>query len=280
MAARYLGQPFDIHTASTDLCFPHGDNEIAIAGGLNNKPLAKVWMHSEVVMAEGKKVSRAAGNDLTLEHLAAEGFDGSTVRYWLLATHYRTVLHFAPAELQRAGRCVSRLNEFVARLGVCQGKNDGVGCHTHACRGHVTCPETIEHAHDKRGHGTEVDQALETARTNWQDALDHDLNVPKALGKLFAFVRHVNRLIGGGELGADQARQVLDFMRQVNGVLDVMDFQCPTPDTEVAHLIEVRWRARQAKDYALADTLREKLESLGVRLADSPAGTAWTKVRQ
>ena len=116
MAVRYLGQPFDIHTASTDLTFPHGDNEIAIACGLSGKPLAKLWMHSEVVMADGKKVSRAAGNDLTLGDLLAQGFDGPTVRYWLLATHYRTVLHYSPSELQRAGQCVARLNEFVARL--------------------------------------------------------------------------------------------------------------------------------------------------------------------
>ncbi len=116
MAVQCLGQPIDIHTASTDLTFPHGDNEIAIACGLKDKPLAKLWMHSEVVMAEGKKVSRAAGNDLTLEHLMEQGFDGPTVRYWLLATHYRTVLHYSLGELQRARQCVSRLNQFVARL--------------------------------------------------------------------------------------------------------------------------------------------------------------------
>ena len=66
MAVQCLGQPIDIHTASTDLCFPHGDNEIAIASGLKGQPLARLWLHSEVVMAEGKKVSRAGGNDLTL----------------------------------------------------------------------------------------------------------------------------------------------------------------------------------------------------------------------
>ncbi len=74
MAVRYLGQPIDIHTASTDLTFPHGDNEIAIACGLQDKPLAKLWMHCEVVMADGKKVSRAAGNDLDPGTPAGTGF--------------------------------------------------------------------------------------------------------------------------------------------------------------------------------------------------------------
>ncbi len=76
MAVEHLGQPIDIHTAGSDLIFPHGDNEIAIACALQNKPLANLWMHCEVVMADGKKVSRAAGNDLTLAQLLGTGLRG------------------------------------------------------------------------------------------------------------------------------------------------------------------------------------------------------------
>jgi len=246
MAVQCLGQPLDIHTASTDLTFPHGDNEIAIACGLQDKPLAKLWLHSEVVMAEGKKVSRAAGNDLTLERLLEQGLDGPTVRYWLLATHYRTVLHYSVRELQRAANCVSRLNEFVARLG------------------HFTLG---------------LDQALYATRASWQDAMDNDLNLPKALGKLFAFIRQVNRLLNNGELDADQVRQVLDFTRQTNSVLDVIDFQDREPDPQVASLVEARDHARRAKDFRRADALREELQSLGIRLTDSHSGTSWTRKR-
>ena len=252
MAVRCLGQPIDIHTASTDLTFPHGDNEIAIACALKDTPLAKVWMHSEVVIADGKKVSRAAGNDLTLDQVMAEGFDGPTVRYWLLATHYRTVLDYSCDELRRGGQCVARLNQFVARLEHCQAGR----------------------------HSPELDGTLEQARAAWQDAMDHDLNVPKALGKLFAFVRHVNRLLQSGEPDGDQAGQVLDFMRWVNGVLEVIDFQRNAPDARVASLLEARDKARQAKDYAAADALRAELQSLGIHLMDGLSGTEWKKVRQ
>ena len=251
MAVQCLGQPLDIHTASTDLTFPHGDNEIAIACGLQDKPLAKLWLHSEVVMAEGKKVSRAAGNDLTLERLLEQGLDGPTVRYWLLATHYRTVLHYSVRELQRAANCVSRLNEFVARLG------------------HFTLGR----------RSPDLDQALYATRASWQDAMDNDLNLPKALGKLFAFIRQVNRLLNNGELDADQVRQVLDFTRQTNSVLDVIDFQDREPDPQVASLVEARDHARRAKDFRRADALREELQSLGIRLTDSHSGTSWTRKR-
>ncbi len=249
MAVRYLGQPFDIHTASTDLIFPHGDNEIAIAHALTGKPLANLWLHSEVVMAEGKKVSRAAGNDLTLADLAAHGFDGPTVRYWLLATHYRTVLRYLPGELDRARHCVSRLNQFVARL-----------------------------RHHQPGRpSSELDQVLYEARAGWHDAMDSDLNVPMALGRLFTLIRRTNRLINGGELDRDQARQVLDFTRHVNGVLDVIDFEDPTADTRVQQLVQQREQARRQQDYHRADALRDQLQEMGVQLADRPTGTRWRK---
>jgi len=250
MAVRYLGQPFDIHTASTDLTFPHGDNEIAIATGLHGKPMARLWMHCEVVMAEGRKVSRAAGNDVPLGALLAQGFDGRTVRYWLLATHYRTVLHYSPAELQRAGQSVSRLNELVARLRECEPGR----------------------------RSPDFDQALYEGRSGWQDALDNDLNVPRALGRLFAFIRHVNRLMNNRELDADQVQQVLDFLGQANRILDVVDIPGEKDDAQVERLIKERNKARQEKDFPRADALREELQSLGVRLTDGPSGTRWQKM--
>ena len=249
MAVRCLGQPIDIHTASTDLTFPHGDNEIAITAGLTGKPLAKLWMHSEVVMADGKKVSRAAGNDVRLDELLALGFSGPTIRYWLLATHYRTVLNYSAAELERARQCVCRLNEFVDRL-----------------------------QHFQAGRRSpDLDQALYEAHTGWHEALDHDLSISTALGKLFGLIRLVNRLLNEGELDADQVQQVLGFMRQANQILAVIDFEPAAGDGEVEQLIAARNEARQAKDFARADALREQLQARGVQLADGPAGTRWKR---
>jgi cysteinyl-tRNA synthetase len=247
MAVRCLGQPIDIHTASTDLTFPHGDNEIAIACGLKDKPLARLWLHSEVVMSEGKKVSRGAGNDLTLQDLQAQGFQGAAVRYWLLAAHYRTVLHYLPGELRRAEQSVARLNEFVSRL---------------------------QHFPPGRPHAG-LPQILHAARAGWQEALDNDLNMPKALGRLFVFIRQINRLLNDGELDGDQARLILDFMRQVDAVLAVIDFDRRESDERVARLIEERTRARQVNDFCKADALRDELLAMGVSLTDTAAGTLW-----
>jgi cysteinyl-tRNA synthetase len=250
MAVKYLGQPFDIHTASTDLTFPHGDNEIAIACGINGKPLAKFWMHSEVVMADGKKVSRGSGNDLTLQSLLDAGFDGPTVRYWLLATHYRKVLKYSREELARAGQCVRRLNEFVVRL-----------------------------REFKSGrHNPDLDQVVYDAHMGWQQAMDHDLNVSRALGKLFAFVRHGNRLMNDGKLDEDQARQVLDVIVQANRIIEIVDLTDERIDSRLEQLFEERNKARQNKDFQRADALRDELRTMGIQLTDRRSGTRWKRV--
>jgi len=159
------------------------------------------------------------------------------------------VLNYSEGELKRAANCVSRLNEFAARLG------------------HYTTGR----------HSPELDQALFATRAGWQNAMDNDLNLPKAIGRLFAFIRHVNRLLGGGDLDGDQARGVLDFMRQANKVLDVIDFQRAEPDQQVASLVEARNNARRMKDFSRADALRKELQSMGIQITDGPSGTTWKK---
>jgi cysteinyl-tRNA synthetase len=249
MSVGSLGQPFDIHTASMDLTFPHGDNEIAIASGLTSMPLARCWMHSEVVMADGKKVSRAAGNPLTLADLAEQGFDGATVRYWLLAAHYRTVLECTQSELERARRSVERLNEFVARLRSCQPVS----------------------------RSEELEQALGEAQSNWLVAMDNDLNTPQALGSLFAFLRTANRVLNQGGMDADQVSRVLDFLGQVDRVLGVIRFEEANPNDQVQRLLTARAKARDEGDFQQADTIRNHLHALGIRLSDGPSGTRWKR---
>jgi cysteinyl-tRNA synthetase len=108
--------------------------------------------------------------------------------------------------------------------------------------------------------------------------MDNDLNVPMALGKLFSFIRHANRLMNSGELDEDQVRQVLDFMRQVNSILDVIDFEDGTADTQVERLVEERDKARHEQDFERADALRDQLREMGLQLTDGPSGTRWRRM--
>jgi len=151
--------------------------------------------------------------------------------------------------LQQAERCVRRLNACVARL--------------------------IQFGGGR--HAPEFDQSLYEARSGWHAAMDNDLNVPQGLGKVFALLRKVNRLLEAGQLDAAQVSAVLDFLRQVNATIAVIDFPQEGAADVVARLIDARNKARKAKDYKTADAIREQLRSLGVRVADSPTGTVWLK---
>ncbi|MBU2517781.1 MAG: cysteine--tRNA ligase [Proteobacteria bacterium] len=250
MSTEHLGQPFDLHLASTDLIFPHGENEIAVAQSLTGKPLANMWLHSEVVMVDGKKASRLAGNDVTLREVLALGYSPATVRYWLLGQHYRRPLTFDREQLDQAAKTVERLGDFLERL---RFMSPGA-------------------------HAPDLDQILYEARSGIQQAMDNDLNVPKAMGHLFAMVRRVNRLMSQGQMDAAQVEKVLAFMGLANRVLGIMDLERPAPDETIDALVRRRDAARAEGDFDLADKLRGELAVKGVQVIDTPAGTRWNKV--
>jgi cysteinyl-tRNA synthetase len=250
MASKHLGQPFDIHTASADLLFPHGDNEIAVAESLTGKPLVNCWMHCEVISAEGKKMSRASGNQLTLRDLIEKGHTAAAVRYWLLSTHYRTVLVYSDEELAAATRNVERLNMFVQRLRFSEG---GESC-------------------------DELDQMLFGVRHQYHEGMDTDLSISRALGHLFAFVRRINGLMDEGKLTREQLDRIVEFMRAVNDALGVIDCLDQDVDAEVLEKVKARDKARAEKDFEQADKLRAQLSELGYELFDTPHGTRWKRV--
>jgi cysteinyl-tRNA synthetase len=250
MATSHLGPTFDIHMASRDLIFPHGDNEIAITESLHGKPMANIWLHSEVVMADGRKVSRPTGADLTFKDLLARGYSAAAVRYWLMSQHYSKVLSVSEQGLRLATKTVDRLNRFVGAL--------------------LSWPagETVP----------DLDQIIYEAKSRCQKAMDNDLNFPRAMGHLFAFIRKINHLLSQGGLDGRQLRKVLSFMRGINHILGVMDFKKSETDQEVERLVQKRQRLREAGAFAEADAIRDQLAAQGVEVADSQAGPIWKRI--
>jgi len=246
-----LGQPFDIHTSATNLIFPHGDNEIAIAEARTGEPLAKLWMHAEVVTVDGCMEGRSGARCVALRDLLDRGLDPAALRFWILGAHYRKALHFDEDELRRAESGVRRLRTFADRV--------------RSVRGGEPCPE--------------LDQVVYETRSGWHAALDEDLSMPRALAALFSFVRAVNRRIDDGCLAEDQRGPILDLLREIDGVLGVIDPACEETDAEVDAAITERDAARRAGDYARADALRVDLAARGILLEDTPAGTVWRRER-
>jgi cysteinyl-tRNA synthetase len=239
ISLKHLGPSYDIHTGGRELIFPHHENEIAIAEALTGKPLARHWLHCERVVAGVEGDSE--GDRPTVAELLAEGFSGRELRFWLLSTHYHKPLRFSRERLWEARHTLCRLDDCVQALG-------------RAAAG--------------RSPQADVDQLLYDIRSGFIGAMDEDLNVSAALASIFAAVRKINTLVHAGGIDAEGASRVLDGLRGVDRVLQVLEFAAPAEDPEVARMLAEREQARAARDWERADRLRDALQARGIRVQD------------
>jgi cysteinyl-tRNA synthetase len=248
MSCHFLGDTIDIHSSSRDLMFPHHENEIAIAESLSGKRLANYWLHSELFLVDGKKMSReSGGNLLTLRDLQAKGYSAREVRYYLLRTHYRKPINFSFKRFEAALKSLKRLDEFCTKL--------------------LCLPLGLPHP-EVAAYLTEMENAFFAA-------LDDDLNVSKAFGAIFDFVKKVNPIVNAGNLDRDQKEYILDALRRMNGILNLLKLdQCPLAP-EIDKLIREREAARRNGDWVKADNVRKELAEQGIEVIDTVKGTAW-----
>jgi cysteinyl-tRNA synthetase len=239
LAMKYLGETFDIYTSSRDFIFPHHENEIAVSGALTGKPLARNWMHTELVLSGGKKADRDVAIP-NIRDLLERGYSGRVIRYWLLANHYRKPLNLSYEALDQAGQAIRRLDECIFRL---------------------------SNMEEGRAY-PDLDQLLYDTKTGFADSMDDDLNVSSATATIFRMVRKVNRLIVKREIDQTGARRIIDAFKNVDTVLRIFDFAKKPEDPEIQKLVREREEARTRKDWKLADELRERLIAKGIEVRD------------
>jgi cysteinyl-tRNA synthetase len=262
MAMKHLGPTFDIHTSSVDLIFPHHENEIAICETITGKPPAAYWLHSETVLFEGKKMSRAAGTALTLRGLAEKGYSPRTVRYAIVSVHYRQPLNFTFSALDAARTALGRIDGFARRLRKVASEG-----------GEARADESREAA--LRG-------CMDELRRDFTRALDDDLNVSPALAALFTFVRRVNALADGKGLSPEGAKKALELLSSLDLVLGILlpegEEDVLEDDSEgIEALVREREEARKAKQWSRADAMRLELLRRGVIVEDTPEGPRWRR---
>ncbi len=239
MSMKYLGESYDIHTASRELTFPHHENEIAIAGALTGKPLARFWIHCDRVLVDGKKMDEK-GEGLTIQHLMDMGFSGREIRYWLISSHYRRPVQFARTKLVNARNSLQRMDSCISRL----------------------------HELDNGPHYPDLDQMLYDIRHGFMDAMDDDLNISAALATIFSMIKKINRLISEKALNRSDATKIIDVFKKIDTVLNLFEFETQAPDADIRRLLEKRAQARQQRNWDLADQIREELILRGVRVRD------------
>ena len=235
MSMRYLGDFFDIHCAGRELVFPHHENEIAIAGALTGKTLAKYWVHCDRVLVDGKKVDEK-GDALTIQTLLDMGFTGREIRYWLISVNYRKPVLFSVARLERVRKTLKRLD---------------------------ACVRALKNVHRGNAYG-ELDQLCYDIKNGFTSAMDDDLNISAGLASLFTVVKRINTLILEHGIDAAGAEKVLEALARIDTVVNFFDFEDETDNPQVQQLMAERTRSRQARDWALADRLRDQLLAMGV----------------
>ncbi len=248
MSRAALGERFDIHTASVDLIFPHNENEIAQSRALTGEPQAKFWLHSELVLAKGKKMTYGEENCVVLPDLLKQGYSPREIRFFLLHSHYRQPVHLTPERLKAARASLRRLDECMTNLAAVSTTGPGV---------------------------PELEASVVTMKEGVREALFDDLNISAALAELFHLVRQANYLMTQGRLYSDDAKDVIAALRTVDHVLGILpaDEGPEAIPEEVQELVRRRDEARAQKDFDLADEIRGDLTDRGYVVEDVPAGT-------
>ena len=244
MSMKYLGAHFDIHTGGEDNIFPHHENEIAQSEAATGERFVNYWMHCRFLLVDNQKMSKSLGNFYTLRDLLEQGYKPKGLRYALMATHYRQPMNFTLEGLSGAESAVQRLLDFMNALQSADG--DG---------------------------GADVTALLQQTQARFEEGLDDDLNIAGALGAIFEMVREVNRAIANGQLSAAAAAEVAALMQRFDAVLGILGDDDEAVDERAEALLLERQTARQQRDFARADAIRDELQQLGYTVEDSPQGS-------
>jgi cysteinyl-tRNA synthetase len=249
MSMKYLGETLDIHTGGEDHIATHHENEIAQSEAAVGKPFVNYWMHGRFLRwkDEDRRMSKSSGEFLVVSDLVERGFDPLAYRYLCLTASYRVPLTFSWDAMESAADSLNRLRDNVRRLDM----------------------ETRDVA------ATETPAAL---KERFTEAIADDVNIPGALAVAWEAVREANR-----STDVTEKRALLDLVLDFDRVLglrlsDVVDAQDAALPTEVTELIQRREAARDARDWATADALREDIRDQGYEVEDTPEGTRWRHI--
>ncbi|HQX60102.1 MAG: cysteine--tRNA ligase [Rhodoferax sp.] len=246
MCGQTLGETIDIHGGGADLQFPHHENEIAQSEGANGKPLARFWVHNGFVRVDNEKMSKSLGNFFTIRDVLGR-YDAETVRFFLVRAHYRSALNYSDVHLDDARSALKRLYTALALV--------------------PAQPMDID-----------WEQAF---AARFKAAMDEDFGTPEAVAVLFDLASEINRTKSG---------ELAGLLRALGACLGLLQgdpaafLQAGSGDTalagdavQISQLIAARAKAKQERDFAQADRIRQQLTDMGVVLKDSAAGTTWER---
>lgn len=269
MSLKYLGETFDFHGGGSDLIFPHHENEIAQSQACcgDAHSFVRYWLHNGFITINEEKMSKSLNNFFTVQDILQQ-YPAEVLRFFLVATHYRSPLDFSDARLAEATRSLERLKTALRNCLELAGRSDGAR--------------------------SEASRSLaifaENARKDFYEAMDDDFNTALALGSMFALAKEINgyyhavttEKVAHAAADFEIARAAYADMAEILGILRDVGAPAQTQDASTVEalmkiIIDLRQAARQAKNWAVADQIRDALKDAGITLEDSPAGVRWKK---
>ena len=267
MSTKYLGKEFDIHGGGGDLKFPHHENEIAQNMGACGCSPAKYWLHANMLLMNGRKMSKSDGNTIDppqlftgeSEHIS-KAYAPMAVKFFMLQSHYRSTLDLTDAALLAAEKGFNRLMEGYAAVSGVSGSASAI---------------------------TDLDKEILEALDGIDADMCDDFNAPKAIGRMFEIIPKINGL-KDGHIKADQISQsTLDKVQEVFTayIFDVFGLKDESAEGDSGQavisglmelVIEMRADARTNKDWGTSDKIRDTLNELQIKVKDGKEGTSWT----
>ncbi|MEC8306743.1 MAG: cysteine--tRNA ligase [Chlamydiota bacterium] len=252
MATHFLPLPIDLHAGGVDNRFPHHENEIAQTEAAMETPFVRHWFHVEHLLVEGEKMSKSKGNFYTLNDLIQKGHSPDAIRFLLLSTHYRTSLNLTMPGLQAAKQSLERLREGYRRL--------------------LNPQKTTTESN--------ILEAIEKAKGDFQKALGNDLNISLALATLFTLFKQLHAAADQNLLGEREASAAKEWVESIDPLFGgIITREEAPPPHDIMELLRARNRARDEKSWDIADQLRERIESAGYLIEDGPTGSRLKKGR-
>lgn len=277
MSTKYLGKTFDIHGGGMDLMFPHHECEMAQNTAADGHPAARYWMHNNMVTINGQKMGKSLGNFITLEQMfsgdhsaLAKAYSPMTIRFFILQAHYRSTLDFSNEALQAAEKGLDRLMKGAETLGKLKADPDGILSQEQA-----EAMWVYERNDLSRVYG------ISELRESFAESMNDDLNTPLVIASLFDWVRVINRIYEGELVIPAHALDALrlTFAHIVGRVLGLEDEKQSGTDDKVVPLVEmlldIRTRAKENKDWAASDLIRDRMAAIGIRVKDRKDGYDW-----
>lgn len=272
MSRKYLGETFDIHGGGQDLVFPHHENEMAQSVGATGKPFANLWIHHGFVTIRDEKMSKSLNNFLTIRDILKQ-YPPEVLRLFIFSTQYRNPLDFSEAAMQDAEAALDRMYDCLARIAELKDAGDG---------------SSVISDKDR--------EKVQSLRQRFEHAMDNDFNTAQALGLLFDAIKTLNK--GVQALGPKKkiSRDITllrsggETVRQLAGIMGLLQQDAreyikkkkqrllETKDItveDIDKMIHDRNQAREKKDWAASDAIRDQLLRHGIELQDGAGGTTW-----